>query len=512
MKPTRCEIKSLNEMLNFFVTSLVSSIIECVILCIIGGATISSVWFIVLEIGFEEKSILFYLTLCAISIPVLWFALFWIKILYIPSSRGKLSIFSPLPTNICMIQMYKNEGIIPVVSGSWLIMWLFIITLGWSIAIRQDPISYKLHHKITGFHACCENGSGNFMEWYKKKYLPLIHRKQNLTLDQRKFIVYQPSASLNLEQQLNGLFSAFALSIISKREFLVDFQHEFQEVFEKPEWDWEYSKLFPSRPITHTILDFVTLPSYIVPPAHKWRWSDIVSSNISETLFRNDRIVMVDCDDFIAPLFWLNPLYRKTLCKICSIDQIYHNFAKVLLNWKVEVKHAADAISQEIHGNAVIAIADSRIASRSRLGKMLDTMMRCSDIANRNQKSWLIVKRGGGLGSFPKWDQIGPHNVYIYDDLECVKKMGTILRNAALHYTSLNATAIVGFTGSAIAESLAYGSGIPLYLVLHRVPFCGEVEIRIPCIQKWHLFLNSPGINITTFMTSEMSNQLKCRI
>ncbi|OHS99385.1 hypothetical protein TRFO_34152 [Tritrichomonas foetus] len=521
--------------ISFFVTSILSSFFECVMLCLVGGSTVSSVWHLVIGLGYEEKSIAFYLVFIAISVPTIWIALFWFKILFIPSSRGKLSIFSPLPINVCQIS-FKNDDLIPVVAGTWLILWAFVLTIGWSFAIRQETLYYKLNNGITAFPNCCkrrgsfqesqfshnsdishntltsqENFETNFSDWFTNSYLPNIGFRQMRPIDERKFLVFQPDPSLSFEHQINGLLSSFALALVSDRELLVDWADDMNEAFLSPGWEWRYEKLFPKRPITHTILDLVTPPSFIVPPAHKWRWSDILQANISEKLFLFDKVVLVDCDEFIAPLIWANPVYRSFLCSICNIDEAYTNFASVLLVFSKNVKSLSTSIKTEIGNQSIISVADSTIASVHRLKTMTDTMLRCMDSIDNDQQSWLLIKKGSGFSSI-KWKKLGPHKIFTFDDLECLKKVkNQALKTAALFHLTKSSEAIVGFTGSALAESLAYSSNKQLFLVLHRTPFCGNVAVRIPCVEKWNLILNSPGINLTQFMVSEMTNFMYCR-
>ena len=89
------QVSSTHDILLYFITSIVSSIAECIVTCVVGGSTVTAVWHLAKGIGLEAKSISFYIFLILVSIPTIWIALFWLKILFIPSSRGKLSIFSP---------------------------------------------------------------------------------------------------------------------------------------------------------------------------------------------------------------------------------------------------------------------------------------------------------------------------------------------------------------------------------------------------------------------------------
>jgi hypothetical protein len=464
--------------------------------------------------GLEEKSVIQLIVFAAISIPAIWFSLFWIRVLFIPSSRGKLSIFSPIVTSSCQIS-FRNDDLIPIIAGSWLTIWLFLVTIGWSIAIRQEPVLYKSGHRLTSFPNCCQKiaKSDQFENWFETDYLPKILQRQRLAVAQRRFIVFQSSPSRAMHEQIGGLFTAFAFAMISGRELLVDWPPEMSAVLQTPGWEWDYSKIFRKKPITPAILDLVAPPSYIVPPAHKWKWADILQENITSKILGDDLVILVDCDDFLAPFLWLNRHYRSFLCGLCNIDEIHEKFGKVLLQWNDRVVQASNEIIKIMGESPVVLVADSKIASRQKLKQMTDTMMRCADASNHGKVPWLVLRNGGGLSSFPPWDMIGHHKQFFFESFNSLKNMNTLEEKAAVLYCMANVSkAVIGFTGSAIAESLAYAVGAPLYLVLHRTPFCGEVPIRIPCIKKWNSVLNSPAINLSKFMSAEMTNMLKCRV
>jgi hypothetical protein len=140
-------------------------------------------------------------------------------------------------------------------------------------------------------------------------------------------------------------------------------------------------------------------------------------------------------------------------------------------------------------------------------------MLRCADLADDENGPWLIVKNGGGLSRFPAWEGIGDHQIFMYSQFLLREELETPeLQAAVLYCLARLSKGVVGFTGSGIAESIAYSSGSPLYLVLHRTPFCSAVPIRIPCIPKWKSVLNSPAINLSRFMSAEMTNMHKCQI
>lgn len=505
------QVSSTHDILLYFITSIVSSIAECIVTCVVGGLTVTAVWHLAKGIGLEAKSISFYIFLILVSIPTIWIALFWLKILFIPSSRGKLSIFSPFLINQCQIS-FRNDDMVTVVAGVWLILWTFMLTIGWSFSIRQNVIYYKVGDKLASFPNCCDKYGNNFHNWFKNEYMPSIIYRQQRKIEKRKFLVFQPSSSFSFEKQVNGLLSSFALAIVSDRELLVDWSDEMNEIFKSPGWNWQFSKLFPKKKwLNHITFDLVTPPSFIVPPAHKWRWSDLLQADISKKMFGSEKVVMVNIDEFIAPLLWANPVYRKEMCQLSNIDQIYSNFASVLLNFSDKVVNISQKIRNEVGESAVIAIADSRLAAINKLKKMTDTMLRCMDAIDNEQKSWLINKQGSAISSVLKWKKIGIHAIFTLNDLDCLKNVKGKLRSAALLHYSDKAEAVVGFTGSKLAETIAFGRNISLYFVLHRIPFCSKVAIRLPCIEKWPNIINSAGINLDRFMVSEMNNFMNCR-
>jgi hypothetical protein len=140
-------------------------------------------------------------------------------------------------------------------------------------------------------------------------------------------------------------------------------------------------------------------------------------------------------------------------------------------------------------------------------------MMRCADLADDQNSPWLIVKNGGGLSRFPAWEGIGSHQIFMYSQFQSREDFETPeLQSAVLYCLAKLSKSVISFTGSGMAESIAYASGSYFYLVLHRTPFCSAVPIRIPCIAKWKSVLNSPAINLSRFMSAEMTNMLKCQV
>lgn len=505
------QISSTHDILSFFVTSILSSIIECLITCIVGGSTVSAVWHLAKGVGFEEKSISFYIFIILISTPTICIALFWFKVLFIPSSRGKLSIFSPFFTNVCQIS-FRNDDMVTVVAGTWLILWTFLLSIGWSFSIRRNIIHYKIGDKFNVFPNCCYKYGNSFQSWFQKEYIPSIVSKQHEKIENRKFLVFQPSISLNFEQKINGLLSSFALAIITDRELLIDWPDDMDVLFKSPGWIWKYSTLFPQKKwYGHVTFDFVTPPSFIVPPAHKWRWSDLLQSNVTKTMFHSEKVVMVNIDEFIAPLLWANPVYRQKLCQLTNIDQIYSNFASVLLVFNDKVVKISKKIQKEVGSSTLISIADSSLAPLDSLNTMTSTLLRCMGSVDNDQRNWLIVKKGSSFLTNIKWTKVGDHNVYIFNELECLKNVKSDLQLASLFHYSKSAEAILGFTGSKLAESIAFGYNKSLYMVLHRIPFCSKVAIRLPCVEKWPNIVNSKGIDLSRFMVSEMNNFMHCQ-
>lgn len=503
-------------MINFFTTSFVSSLVECFVLSIIGGATVSSCWYLVLNFGFTPDTMIFFVLFLLISIPLIWIALFWIKALFVPSQRGKISIFSPLTTKFGQIS-FKNESLIPIIAGSWLTVWVFIISIGWCMAIRSSPIAYKNKHQIISYSPTCSSPGMNFSNWLHDTYIPSISKKQNLSISQRKFIVFQPSLSTNLESMINGLFTAFSLAIVSDRELLVDWPLEMHNLLRTPLWEWSFSKLFTAAPMTHAILDFVSSPSYIVPPSHKWKYADLLQENISEKMLLKDHIIFVDSDEFLAPLIWLNPNYRSFLCSLCDITNIFKVFSDALINFSDNVEVLAHKVESEINlsnsQGVVVGIADSTVGSKQHIIELTDTLSRCMDAVYPSADKWIIWKKGGGLSKFPKWTTIGNHHAIIFNDLKSLQDSDLIEREAVLYAITVgHAKAVVGFAGSPLLEFLTFSSGLPLYQVLHKFPVCGEIDIRVPCMKKWQQIINSPSINLSKFMTSEIMNQVKCNL
>ena len=323
--------------------------------------------------------------------------------------------------------------------------------------------------------------------------------------------MFQPTPSLSFVQQINGLLSTFAFALITNRELLVDWDPDMDKIFLSPGWKWKFEDLFPTRPITHMIFDFVSTPSFIVPPAHKWRWANVLQSNLTEAMLQDShQIIIINCDEFIAPFLWANPVYRQYLCKICNIDTIYANFASVLIKFSKKIVDLSNKIKNITGDSYSIAVGDSGVAALYRIRTMTDTMVRCMDYTNSSQNSWLFIRIKNSFSSI-KWKSVGNHKILIYDELECLKKVKQDYQTATLYCLAMTSNAIYGFTGSHLAESLAYSSGKQLYVVLHRIPFCGEATFRLPTIEKWPMILNSPGINLTKFMVSEMNNYMNSR-
>ena len=493
---------------SFFATSILSSLIECAVLAIFGGASFSSSWFLVKHFRLSPHSIWFYVVFCTLSILMVWISLFWIKILFIPGNRGKISIFSPLPLNIAHIS-FRNDGLIPIVSGTWLTIWLFIVTVGWSCAVRQDPFPYKKETQWIGYNRTCR-ANGNFTTWFNEQYMPFVEREKKKSLENRRFLLYQAPLEASFDQFVGGMFTAFVFSIISEREFLIDYPQEFENIFVSPGWEVNISNVWPSIPFGHTILDICTSPSFIVPPNHKWDWSDIVMSNVSK-LLSTRQFVVVESDEYFGPLLWANPLYRDKLCSVCGVEEAYHNFGKLFLKFTPFIQSHANRIRSIMKNtNFSIAVTDTRVIQGKKARQMLDTSLRCITSTSSDNASFLFVPSQKAGYHYPHWKPHGLHNIYTYQEFSTIKKLSQFHQAAILYELANSAEEVLTFQGSHLGESLAYSRGIPLYTVLQRVPFCGETGIRLPCIDKFVSILGSKGTNLSVFMTAELSNQMKC--
>lgn len=495
--------------ISFFLTSIISSLLENCLICIVGGSTISATWFIAKVIGYEEKSFPFYAVVASISIPVIWITLFWLKILFIPNSRGKLSVFSPLPIKFLEIS-FKNDDLILVIAGAYLMVWLFLISVGWSYAARRESLISRMTQNQNGLQNCCSNPGKNFNAWFGTIYLPFIIDKQQQPYEKRTFLVFRPYAKMPFEKMVHGLFSSFAFALITDRELFVDWHPDMEDFFESPGWSWKYSSLFQrKRPPKSITIDLVSTPSFIIPSAHKWKWADILQRNISTTIFSTNKVVILHCDEFIAPLLWANPVYRAKLCEICNIDKIYSNFASIFFKFTEPIVQLSKEIQKEIGNNSIISVVDSKIASVNRFGRMITTMARCMDAIDHKQTSWVILGRYSSFSSIIKWNQVGNHTIYSYTNLHSIETSHKY-QMAALYLYASQAKAIVGFTGSAVAESIAFSMNKDLYLVLHRVPFCSKAVIKLPCLQKWPVIANTPEIDLSQVMVAEMNNFMDC--
>ena len=499
-------LKGLKVISSFFATSILSSLSECCVLVIFGGASFSSSWFLVKHFQLLPHSIWFYVIFITLSVLMVWISLFWIKILFIPGNRGKISIFSPLPVNFAHIS-FRNDGLIPIVAGTWLTIWLFIVTVGWLCAVRQDPFPYKRETKWIGYNRTCK-ANGNFTEWFTNEYMPFVEREKAKDLDARKFLLFQPPLGATFDQFISGMFTAFIFSIISEREFLIEYPQEFQNIFQNPGWEVNVSNVWPSIPFGHTILDLCTSPSFIVPPNHKWQWSDIVMSEVS-TLLSNRQFVVVQSDEYLGPLIWANPYYRQRLCHICGVEEAYQNFANLFLNFTPFIEDYALKVKSLMSNKSfTIAVTDTKIIQGNRKRQMLDTSLRCMSSFSSPNATFLFVSRESQ--NYPYWRPLGPHEIYNFNDLIVDFKLSKFHERAVLYMLTKEAEAVLSFQGSHLGESLAYSANKPFYSVLQRVPFCGEVPIRLPCIDKFDSIIGWKGSNISVFMTAELSNQMKC--
>ena len=429
--------------------------------------------------------------------------------MFIPGNRGKISVFAPFPFNFAHIS-FKNDGLIPIVAGTWLTIWLFIVTLGWSCAVRQEPFVYKKDTQgIQSYKRNCK-ASGNFMDWFNKEYLPLMKSKEKEAMENRKFLMFQAPLYATFDQFVSGLFTAFTLAIVSDRELLIDYPEEYKDIFLSPGWEVNAKHVWPSIPLTHTIIDLCTPPSFIVPPSHKWMWADILMRNVS-VLLSTKQLVIVESDEFFGPLIWANPLYRDKLCNVCNVEEAYGNFGKLFLKFSKSIIKEADDVMSSIGKNFSIAVTDARIVQGKRLKQVLDTTLRCMSSFSSDDASFLFLPMGRGVYYYPPWKTIGSHKTFNYFETSN-KKLDYYHQHAVLYALANKAEAVLTFQGSHLGESLAYSNDKPLYSVFQRIPFCGEVAIRLPCIDKFVSIVGSKGINMSLFMTSELSNQMKCNI
>ena len=337
-------------MLSYIFLSFNNSLVESLIFLFFGGISVIGSWFIVIQIGFFPQTLLFFVFIIIISILLEWISVFWVKILFFPSNRGKLSLFSPFTTKFLQIT-FKNDGFIPVISILWLSIWLFIVSIGISCSIRQNPVYFKNFNKIQPFHSCCKTIESNFSFWYQNEYLPFIFNEQKRSINERKFILFQPTSLNNLENLINGLFTSFSLSIITNRELLIDLPIDFLELFEFNQWEWNFNKIFPKFPLNYILLDLTTSPSFIVPPVHGWFWSDLLTKNLSNTILLNHQVVIVDCNEFLSPIFWSNPIYKQKLCSICNIDLIYSSFSNLFLKFNKNILELSNNIQNSFNYN-----------------------------------------------------------------------------------------------------------------------------------------------------------------
>ena len=98
----------------------------------------------------------------------------------------------------------------------------------------------------------------------------MIKAKVKEPLDNRKFLMFQAPLKSSFDQFVNGLFTAFTLAIVSDRELLIDYPDEYKDIFVSPGWEIDASRVWPSIPLTYTLIDLFTPPSFIVPSSHKW--------------------------------------------------------------------------------------------------------------------------------------------------------------------------------------------------------------------------------------------------
>jgi len=487
--------------LGFCYSSFVSSISECIIVGLIGGISILSVWFLILETGFDPSSVQFVLLFSFSSIVLIWYSIFWIKVLFIPGNRGKISVFAPIPIRVNQ-HSFKTDGILAMVSIAWVSIWAFIVILGISLGIRKDPVFYKSNNNVKPSHHCCQPKKNNFSNWFKDDYLTMIRLKQNETFEKRQFIVFHPFKDTSFNQIIDGLFTAFALSIISGRELLIDIQPEICDLLKNPGWIWRREEVFHHLPFNYEILDFTQIPSFIVAPAHKWRWSDILHRNLTSIVMTKHQVVLLDSDEFLAPLFWSNPNYRTMLCSICDITEIYFEFSGVFLNFADSVNVIAQRFLQNVKSKPALAIFDDHEIRYTKM--MQDTAYRCLMMKSEPEQDFVVY--------FGKKFLYINHTVHSINNSPELIGVNSYFLSAVLFIISSYSSHIIGFSGSKLSESLAYSFNKPFYRVLRSFPLCDEVPIRIPCLNKWIQILNSPSMDIGSFMVAEFNNYDNCNL
>lgn len=493
-------------MIAFVLTSIKTSFIDCVVLLVFGGVSLSASYYLTKAILETNDSVYFYIIYFSITFLLSWISIFWIKILFIPANRGKISVFSPFPINSIQIS-FKNDGLIPTVAGCWLSCWLLIVSVGWICGIRENSIYYRTLKIKNPIKPCCGNIKTNFTQWFHDEYLPKIKLMQNKPIESRKFILFQPLNNVPFEEKLFGLYTSFALSIISSRELIIEYQqNEFP--LKSPGWEWNFSKIFETTQHSK-IIDLSTRPSFIVPDSHQWKWAELLNGDINNKILQSNQIILIDCNEFLAPLIWANPTYKNVLCQICTPQEIYSAFSSVFLHFD---KKFTDMVNiYQPKSNYSLIITDYQSKSHVKTRAMLDTIIRCISHETSENEEWVVVNIGS-ISNFPSHQSYGGHKVSFYNlEKLSITEHGQ-LYNSAVHIIGKKANKIIGFTGSSLAQSVAYSNKKPLLSVHHHSNFCGEESITIPCIKMWKFITNVPELNLGEIFNTEMFGYDNCYV
>lgn len=493
-------------MFRFFIGSLISSASECLILSLSGAASIASSWAIIEGAGFEKFSVNFCIIVIIFSFFLLWISIFWINVLFIPIVSGRISLFSPLTSYFFQIP-FKTSRSVQVVAGFWLTLWLLVVTIGWSLVLKENPIIYHLNNKIP-YKRCCNSNQNNFYFWFITNYLQNITKLSEKAISNREFIVYQPSTSYTYVETLNGMFTAFVLAMLSGREFLINTNDEFSSTLKKPGWNWIYREVINDTLTSYAHYDLSVPPSHIITPL--FNWESLLLDDINRSFLGNNKVVYIDARDFLVPFFYANPHHRGFLCNICDISQIYTALSRQFLRYTDQIVNEAESLTSQIHNNYSVSLVS---ASGSNLKQMVDTSLRCLSKQSKNEdQHWVIVQLGNIKKKLIKFHNISQHRIHIFGPSEIPSKYSREFRTAVLYYICSKADYVISFSGDSISESISLSSDIPIYVVYKNYPVCADVAVRLPCIKSWKRIMGSIGNDFDKVMIAEFINQYKCSL
>jgi hypothetical protein len=201
---------------------------------------------------------------------------------------------------------------------------------------------------------------------YPNETLPFCPRRPVPLPEIRRdrYVVFRPTDT-GTGNRILGLVSSYALSLVTGRSLLVDWQTtsvfgaQFLSLFESP------AELFGNQTIEDHEYHFLNLV-YCRHCSVRFRhdvYSILTSQNLTEEF--NRRYIIVRSNVYFAPALLANPIHRRALCSVADADALFHTLYKSLIHLSPQLSSALNATLKAFDGRDVIGV---QIRLKDRVG------------------------------------------------------------------------------------------------------------------------------------------------